>query len=139
MNTLSKILTVVLLIAVIACQDHEQQVKSKEVQLNFNGKIINAKMVFNKEENRVQLISDEIVEIKAINKKTNQPIYVYTLINSKNGKVDGIKRGYYGYSEGCYYYGTLYESDTTDESLFVVDDGENAIFNPPICPGGDWA
>jgi hypothetical protein len=49
-----------------------------------------------------------------------------------------IKTGYYGYSGGCYYYGTLYVGDN-GESIFVPATGTNAILNPPICPGGEWA
>ena len=134
------------------CSD-DQEVKQtpapKTVALKFdvNGteKIVNATAIYDESLKRVKLVSDEIVEIEAIHDVTKKVIYVYTLKTLNNAGrtqlVPGggeIKTGYYGYSEGCFYYGTLITAND-GSSAFIPASGINSIANPPICPGGQWA
>lgn len=127
-------------------QEVKQAPKPQTVALKFdvNGveKIVNATMVYNESLKRVQLVSDEIIEIEAVHEVTKKVMYVYTLKGTQDsaGRTElyEIKTGYYGYAEGCYYYGTLYVGDNGQE-LFQPASGINAIANPPICPGGQWA
>lgn len=136
------------LFSVIQCTDESGPIRSnvKTVKLVFttNGisETVDAKFIYNTSLSRYQVLSDDIVEIAALHESTRETIYVYALrsaieANAANGKSE-IKTGYYGYSSGCFYFGTLYVGEN-GESIFVPASGINSIANPPICPGGEWA
>lgn len=136
-----------LLFSVLQCSEEPEldQREVKAVRLVFTSdgisKTVDAKFVYNAALNRYQLLSEMLVEIEAIHEATREVIYVYALkseleAGAPNGKSE-IKTGYYGYTGGCFYFGTLYVGEN-GESIFVPASGINSIANPPICPGGEW-
>jgi hypothetical protein len=164
MRIISTILTLcVVVLVAVRCSDQEVQKPIKnQVELKFkvNGvkETVIAQIVYNKALGRKQLVSDELIEIEAKHHKTKLPVYVYALKSQirydKNGRrlnqdwpddtpggSEGsggtLKRGYYGYVDGCFIYGTLV-SFASGEEYFYPSTGINAVANPPICPGGEW-
>lgn len=136
------------LFCLIQCSDDGEVVEGKVKGVNLvfttNGvaKTIYARFIYSTALGRYQLLSQDVVEIKALHEITGEVIYVYALktgidLHAPNGKSE-IKTGYYGYSSGCFYFGTLYVGEN-GESIFVPASGINSIANPPICPGGEWA
>jgi hypothetical protein len=163
MRIISTILTMcVIILVVVRCSDQEEIRKPNEIELTFkvNGvkETVIAQIVCNKATGRLQLVSPELVEIKSKHHKTKQTVYVYALKSQirydKNGRrvtewpeednpggsenQGTVKRGYYGYVDGCFIYGTLI-TFASGEEYFFPSTGVNAVANPPICPGGEWA
>ncbi len=108
----------------IRCSE-EQEVKQapapQTVALKFdvNGveKIVNATAIYDQSLKRVRLVSTEIEETEAVHDVTKKSHLRVTLKASHDyGRTElvpgggEIKTGYYGYSEGCFYYGTLIAS-----------------------------
>ncbi len=121
------------LFCLIQCSDDGEVVEGKVKGVNLvftaNGvaKTIYARFIYSTALGRYQLLSQDVVEIKALHEITGEVIYVYAL----KTEIDL-------HSSGCFYFGTLYVGEN-GESIFVPASGINSIANPPICPGGEWA
>jgi len=154
MNKLITLLALFCLVIATSCQDDQPEAKlptDTQIALKFdvNGeaKTVVALRRYDGALGRFTLLSDEIVERVALDEKTKKVIYVYCLKETiENGRSQLVpsdqpgtkKTGYYGYSEGCYYYGTLWTANDGSE-YFQIATGINSVLNPPLCPGGQWA
>lgn len=103
-------------------------------------KDVKASFIFDELQQRYVIKSGEIIEIKAIHEITRKTMYVYTMkqydLPKSNYRVEwSIKTGYYGYDAGCFYWGTLF----TDNNGNEIFSQSRSNYNPPICPGGEWA
>jgi len=143
----SLVLSLLVIVTTFNCSDdNEQKVKEypkQEVKFMF---IIDdvktdyaATFQYSDEYQRFVDISGTLTESIASDFTTKELIYVYTLKQydiAKNARTEwGQRVGYYGYSGGCFFWGTELTGDN-GETIFIRS---SSNFNPPICPGGEWA
>jgi hypothetical protein len=129
------------------CSEEENVKKDNtthDVPFKFNidgvDQTVIATFKYNADLQRLVEISGNVTEIEATDETTGKLMYVYTYtlnaLEHANERAQwSIKTGYYGYSSGCFYWGTLITGDSGSEHFSP----HSAAYNPPICPGGEWA
>lgn len=122
-------------------ESNVKQDRNQNVNFTFGDKVVTANFLFDPSFKTFELVSNEMTVKIVKDSETRKIVYVYTLKSIENSntsaRVEGgsIKVGYYGYSDGCWYWGKLFTgSDGTE--LFVLGD---QAYNPPICEPGIWA
>ena len=143
----------IILLGTQCSEDENVKPEQRKVQKSFNlpfkytdidgiEKTVTATFEFNEVLQRYTEVSGLLVEMTALEEVSKKVIYVYSLksvnISSNNLRTAGdpsIKKGYYGYDAGCFYWGTLITANNGD--TYFIQSSSN--FNPPICPGGQWA
>jgi hypothetical protein len=132
---------------------HPDKVGEMTFIVNGEEKTFAVKFVYNRQEGRYVLQSDEIEEHRMKHAVTGEILYAYyPKDKATNAKVPPgggggggpvpeepyeIRKGYVGYSPstGCWYFGTLYVDNEGDE-IFVPANEETQLMNPPLC--GYW-